>query len=77
MHFEHLADNVIWTNEGFGNAVAIDTGKLYFIDSMANRYTMRKFKEKVESVFNKKAHALLLTHHHGDHIFGNQLFKDH
>ena len=44
---------------------------------MANRYTMRKFKEKVESVFNKKAHALLLTHHHGDHIFGNQLFKDH
>ena len=24
MHFEQLADNVIWTNEGFGNAVAID-----------------------------------------------------
>ncbi len=76
MHFEQPSKNVIWTNEGFGNAVAIDTGKLYFIDSMANRNTMRKFREKVESVFNKKAHALLLTHHHGDHIFGNQLFKD-
>lgn len=77
MHFEQPSKIVIWTNEGFGNAVAIDTGKLYFIDSMANRNTMMKFKEKVESIFNKKAHALLLTHHHGDHIFSNQLFKDH
>lgn len=76
MHFEQPVKNVIWSNEGYGNAVAIDTGKLYFIDAMANVNAMREFRMKVESIFSKKASALLLTHHHGDHIFGNQLFKD-
>jgi glyoxylase-like metal-dependent hydrolase (beta-lactamase superfamily II) len=32
--------------------------------------------EKIEKKEGKKVEQLILTHYHGDHIFGNQVFKD-
>jgi len=36
----------------------------------------RKFREAIPKVSSKPLSHLLLTHIHGDHVFGNMVFKD-
>ena len=36
---------------------------------------MKKFKEHIEQETGKKASVLFITHAHGDHVFGNQIFE--
>lgn len=55
--------------------VELDEG-LVFVDSGRQDDVAKKFREKMEKRFNKKATHLLLTHYHNDHICGMSAFKD-
>ncbi|UCE12687.1 MAG: MBL fold metallo-hydrolase [Candidatus Heimdallarchaeota archaeon] len=78
MKYEIVDDYLIWTEEGYGNSVAIDLGgKVYIIDSMLNWELAEEWRKIVEQHFNvESVSGLILTHHHADHTFGNQVFSD-
>ncbi len=77
MNFEIVAKHLIWTDVGYGNSAAIDLGnKLFVIDSMFNWELATEWRSIVEQHFNKPVSGLILTHHHADHTFGNQVFSD-
>ncbi|MFW9906472.1 MAG: MBL fold metallo-hydrolase [Candidatus Thorarchaeota archaeon] len=77
MEFEIAAEHLIWTNVGYGNSAAIDLGeKVYVIDSMFNWELAKEWRSEIEHHFGKPVSGLILTHHHADHTFGNQVFSD-
>lgn len=77
MKFELVAEHLIWTNVGYGNSAAIDLGeKVYVIDSMFNWELAKEWRSEIEHHFGKPVSGLILTHHHADHTFGNQVFSD-
>jgi cyclase len=43
---------------------------------MKNWQTAKKWRDIIEAYFNQQVSAFFLTHHHGDHCFGNQVFND-
>jgi len=49
-------------------AVVIDTGMYPFFAA--------KIRKDLESSTGTPVTKLMLTHYHGDHVFGNQAFKD-
>ncbi|MFX0210189.1 MAG: MBL fold metallo-hydrolase, partial [Candidatus Hodarchaeota archaeon] len=66
-----------WTNVGYGNSAAIDLGeKVYVIDSMFNWELAKEWRSTIKQNFGKPVSGLILTHHHADHTFGNQVFSD-
>ena len=76
MDFE-ITDNVLWTTKGYGNSSAVNLGdKVIVIDAMLNYHYAKEWRDIVENHFKRKVDYLFLTHHHGDHIFGNQSFID-
>ncbi|MFX0170689.1 MAG: MBL fold metallo-hydrolase [Candidatus Hodarchaeota archaeon] len=77
MNYEEINQYVIWTEEGRGNAVVIDLGNyLIAIDSMIGPEPARQWHDLVEDFFQSQIKGLVLTHHHADHVFGNQVFTD-
>ncbi|MHA1968103.1 MAG: MBL fold metallo-hydrolase [Candidatus Hodarchaeales archaeon] len=77
MHFKEINPNLIWTNEGFGNTIAINIGgKIFVIDSTKDWKLATEWRETIERHFNESVSGLILTHHHEDHTFGNQVFSD-
>ncbi len=77
MHIEKIDEHLIWTSQGYGNSAAIDLGgKILVIDSMLNFEYAKEWKKHIEKNFDSKCSGLVLTHHHGDHTFGNQIFSD-
>jgi len=80
MGFEKITDNIyLFIDEGFYEAIvgAIELPtKLVMIDSGIHVQKMKKFREWVEKETGKKFEYLILTHYHGDHLMGNQFFKD-
>lgn len=77
MDFEKIDDHLIWTDKGFGNSVAIDIGgKVFVIDSMFNWELAKEWRRVIKQYFNRSVSGLILTHHHADHTFGNQVFSD-
>ncbi|MFX0123201.1 MAG: MBL fold metallo-hydrolase [Candidatus Hodarchaeota archaeon] len=77
MNFKIVAEHLIWTDVGYGNSAAIDLGKkVFMIDSMFNWELAKEWRSKVEEHFDKPVSGLILTHHHADHTFGNQVFSD-
>ena len=56
-------------------AIALPS-KLIMIDTGMNLRKIKEFKEKVEKETNKKFDSVFITHYHGDHIIGNQLFNE-
>ncbi len=62
---------------GFGNMGAIILSDyIIVIDSSLYPITGKLFREYLEDKFKKPVQMLIITHHHGDHIFGNQSFQD-
>lgn len=80
MGFEKVTDKIyLFIDEGFYEAIvgAIELPtKLVMIDSGIHVQKMKKFREWVEKETGKKFEYLVLTHHHGDHLMGNQFFTD-
>ncbi|MFW9778165.1 MAG: MBL fold metallo-hydrolase [Candidatus Heimdallarchaeota archaeon] len=77
MEYKTVNNELIWTDVGYGNSAAIDLGKKVFvIDSMLNWELAAEWRSVVEHHFDKPVSGLILTHHHEDHTFGNQVFSD-
>jgi glyoxylase-like metal-dependent hydrolase (beta-lactamase superfamily II) len=77
MDFEIVDEFLIWTEEGYGNSAAIDLGgKVIVIDAMFNWELAKEWRKLIEQHFNQPVFGLILTHHHADHTFGNQVFSD-
>ncbi len=57
--------------------VVVDAGpSLVVIDTWASPQAAQRGRQLAETTFGKKVHHVLNTHHHWDHTFGNQAFKD-
>ncbi len=60
-----------WNNSGF-----INLGDGLVIDTHYDLSTTQKQIDLIASVANKKPAYLVNTHHNGDHVWGNQLYKN-
>ena len=77
MEFNKLTEDLVWTSEGYGNSAALCLDNdLIIVDAMKNWLTAKKWRKTLEEFFKRKISFLFLTHHHADHCFGNQVFKD-
>lgn len=77
MQFKEINKNLIWTDEGFGNTMGINTGgKVFVIDSTKDWKLAKEWRKTIEKHFNEPVSGLILTHHHADHTFENQVFSD-
>jgi glyoxylase-like metal-dependent hydrolase (beta-lactamase superfamily II) len=55
----------------------MDTGKtLVVVDTYASPKLAEKVLAQIEKIFNKPVSHVINTHHHWDHTFGNQVFKN-
>ena len=62
---------------GAGNTCAVNLGDYAVcVDSTMFPKIGAVFRKEVEKTFGVPVNGLLLTHYHGDHVFGNQAFKD-
>ena len=79
MSIEKVKDNVYAITDGStrGNVAAyVLPTQIVFVDSGMHIPIMKKFREHIEQETGKKASVLFITHAHGDHVFGNQVFED-
>ncbi len=79
MSIEKVKDNVYAITDGTtrGNVTAyVLPTQIVFVDSGMHIPIIKKFREYVELETGKKATILFITHEHGDHVFGNQVFED-
>lgn len=78
MKLDKVTDKVWanWDGETGGNVGVIELDdKTLAVDSQYPG-SARKFREAIPRVSDKPLSHLLLTHVHGDHVFGSQHFKD-
>ncbi|MBY9000967.1 MAG: MBL fold metallo-hydrolase [Candidatus Heimdallarchaeota archaeon] len=79
MSIERVRENVYAITDGStrGNVCAyVLPTQIVFVDSGMHIPLMKKFREYIEKETGKKASTLFITHEHGDHVFGNQIFED-
>jgi glyoxylase-like metal-dependent hydrolase (beta-lactamase superfamily II) len=56
---------------------AVDAGPgLVVVDTWGSLKAAEKARRRIESLFHKPVLFVINTHHHWDHTFGNQAFKD-
>lgn len=61
-----------WSNAGI-----VDLGEeLLIFDSFTTPSAGYELRSQVEGITGKKVKYLINSHYHGDHVFGNQAFKD-
>jgi len=65
------------TGEGRGNFGAISLPNYsVVIDASMYPSVAKEFRTYMETTTGTPVTKLILTHYHGDHVFGNQIFKD-
>ncbi|MBN1330174.1 MAG: MBL fold metallo-hydrolase [Candidatus Heimdallarchaeota archaeon] len=80
MVFEKINEHIYLTrDESFydvvSGAIVLPT-QLVMIDTGIHLGKMKEFREWVEKETGKQFKVLFITHFHGDHTFGNQIFSD-
>lgn len=61
-----------WSNAGF-----VDLGtELLVFDAFNTPSAAEELRKQAERITGKKVKYLINSHYHGDHIFGNQIFKN-
>ena len=79
MPTEKVRENVYAITDGStrGNVTAyVLPTQIIFVDSGMSIPAIKEFREYIERETGKKASTLFITHAHGDHVFGNQIFED-
>jgi len=60
-----------------GNSGFIDIGKeIVIFDTFTTPAAAREFRRLAEEITQKRIKYVFNSHYHGDHTFGNQIFKD-
>ena len=79
VNFEQISDSV-WSNtekETFSQVSFIKLEKsLVFVDSGYYPKIIKKARKLAEEITGLPTKYLIITHHHGDHVLGNQFFDD-
>ena len=65
-----------WDGETGGNVGVVDVGEGVVAVDAQYPGSARQFREAIGRVSKKPVSHLLLTHVHGDHVFGSMAFKD-
>ncbi|MBD3192291.1 MAG: MBL fold metallo-hydrolase [Candidatus Heimdallarchaeota archaeon] len=79
MSIKKVTENVYAITDGStrGNVSAfVLPNQIVFIDTGMSIPLLKQFREHVEKETGKKVSTVFLTHSHGDHVFGNQVFSD-
>ena len=79
MSYEKIAENVYAITDGStrGNVAAfVLPSQIVFIDSGMYLPVIKEFREKLEAETGRKTSTLVITHPHGDHIYGTKAFED-
>jgi len=66
---------IVTTENCNAGAIALNNF-IVAIDPTMFPVTAKQFREDVEKKFNKSVKYLLITHYHGDHVFGSAPFRD-
>ncbi len=77
--FEKITESVWAHTKGdtFGHVAFVKLkDRLVFIDSGYYPKVIEEARKKAEELTGLTVKQLLITHHHGDHILGNQVFED-
>lgn len=79
MAYEKITENVyaITDRSTRGNIAAfVLPSQIIFIDSGMYLSLIKEFRQKLEKETRRKTSALIITHPHGDHIYGMKAFSD-
>jgi len=80
MGFEKIAENIyVLIDESYYDTIScalVLPNGLIMVDTGIHVGKMKEFKKFLESETGKKFNTLILTHHHSDHVMGNQFFSD-
>ncbi len=79
VNFEQIT-NSVWSNtedETFSHVAFVKLNNcLVFIDSGYYPKVIEKARKEAEKITGLPVKYLIITHHHGDHVLGNQFFED-
>ncbi|NHJ33142.1 MAG: MBL fold metallo-hydrolase [Asgard group archaeon] len=80
MGFEKVTENLyLLIDESYYDTISsaiVLPNRLIMIDTGIHVSKMKEFRKFVEKETGKKFDTLILTHHHSDHVMGNQFFSD-
>jgi len=78
MRLHKVSDKVYanWDGETGGNVGIIELEDKVLVVDAQYPGSARKFREAITKTTERPLSHLLLTHIHGDHVFGNMIFKD-
>ncbi|TET28272.1 MAG: MBL fold metallo-hydrolase [Candidatus Heimdallarchaeota archaeon] len=80
MVFEKVNENLyLLIDESYYDTISsalVLPNSLIMVDSGIHVSNMKEFRKYVEDETGKKFDTLILTHHHNDHVIGNQVFSD-
>ncbi len=78
MKLNKVTDRVYanWDGETGGNVGVIELSETSIAVDAQYPGSAKKFRAAIPKVTDKPLSHLLLTHVHGDHVFGNMVFKD-